>query len=143
MGQIEDVVIVETSVWIDYFRDAVTAEVAWLESALANRRLGTMDLSLCEVLQGIPAQAQFELVRDRMTKISVHNSGGEELAVASARNYRFLRSRGVTVRKTIDCIIASYCLERGLYLIHTDRDFDPFEKLLGLRVVHPERLPLQ
>jgi predicted nucleic acid-binding protein len=79
------------------------------------------------------------LVRREMSKFEVFDTGGTELAVASAQNYRLLRTRGLTIRKTIDCLIATFCLMAGHSLLHRDHDFDPFEKQLGLRVLHPPK----
>ncbi len=69
--------------------------------------------------------------------MSVLSSGGVEIAVAAAENYRILRTKGITVRKTIDCLIATFCIREGHELLHRDRDFDPFEMHLGLQVIHP------
>jgi hypothetical protein len=131
------VVIVDTTVWIDYFGGISNPYSDWLDRELPATRLGLTDMSLCEVLQGIRNDSNFTLVRDELLKLDVCEPGGAELALAAARNYRLLRSRGYTVRKTIDCLIATYCLENGHSLLHRDRDFDCFEKLLGLVVVHP------
>jgi len=96
-----------------------------------------IDLVLCEVLQGIRDPNMFIKVRDELLTFHLFQTGGKDLAIASALNYRKLRDQGYTVRRTIDCLIASFCLEAGHELLHRDRDFDPFEKALGLRVVHP------
>jgi predicted nucleic acid-binding protein len=130
-------VIVDTTVWIDYFRDIVNDETSWLDRALGRDRLGLTDLILCEVLQGVRGEAAFTHVRDELMKLRVFTGGGSELAVTAAQNYRTLRQRGFTVRKTIDCWIATFCLLSGHKLLHSDRDFDMFEKVLGLQVVHP------
>jgi hypothetical protein len=129
-------VIVDTTVWIDYLEGVETPETRWLDRELQNQRLGLTDLILCEVLQGIPGQAAFTRVRDDLLKFEVFPTGGTDLAIAAAQNYRTLRQRGYTVRKTIDCWIASFCLMSGHTLLHSDRDFDAFEKVLGLQVVH-------
>ncbi len=131
-------VIVDTTVWIDYLGGMDNAHTDWLDRELDQRRLGMTDIILCEVLQGIRDDAAFLRVRRDLQRFEIFATGGEELAVASARNYRFLRARGCTVRKTIDCLIATFCLDAGYPLLHRDRDFDTFEKYLGLRVVHPE-----
>jgi predicted nucleic acid-binding protein len=95
------------------------------------------DLILCEVLQGIRKQADFIRVRDHLLRFEVFPGGGVNLAIAAARNYRTLRQSGYTVSKTIDCWIATFCLEGDHQLLHRDHDFDAFEKVLGLQVVHP------
>ena len=129
--------IVDTTVWIDYFGGAINPHTEWLDRELNQQRLGLTDLILCEILQGIRADQDFTRVRRNLSKFEVFDTGGEALAVASAYNYCFLRSRSHTVRKTIDCLIATFCLEEGHALLHRDRDFDPFEEYLGLRVIKP------
>lgn len=131
-------VIVDTTVWIDYFRGADNAETAWLEGHLGRQRLGLTDLIVCEVLQGIREQDEFLRTRNELLKLHIFSSGGIEIAVAAARNYRELCNQGYAVRKTIDCIIGTFCLESKHELLHRDRDFDCFETILGMRVVHPE-----
>jgi predicted nucleic acid-binding protein len=131
------VVIVDTTVWIDYFRDASNAEVQWLEAELERQRLGMIDIILCEVLQGIPDQRTFDSVLAELSRCEIFPTGGAEFAVAAARNLRILRQRGHTVRRTIDCLIATFCIREGHSLLHRDRDFDAFEKSLGLSVIHP------
>lgn len=130
-------IIVDTTVWIDYFGDIANRETAWLDHALPRERLGLTDLILSEVLQGIREDAAFRHVRDELMKLKIFAAGGPDLAIASAENYRILRQRGFTVRKTIDCWIATSCLLSGHQLLHRDRDFDMFERVLGLQVVHP------
>jgi hypothetical protein len=130
-------VIVDTTVWIDYLGGTSTPETRWLDRALPNQRLGLTDLILCEVLQGIREQTTFTQVRDDLLKFHVFPTGSTDLAIAAAQNYQTLRQRGYAVRKTIDCWIATFCLMSGHKLLHCDRDFDAFEKVLGLDVVHP------
>jgi predicted nucleic acid-binding protein len=130
-------VIVDTTVWIDYLRAADNPEVEWLDHELTRQRLGLTDLILCEVLQGIRGDAAFAQVRDELLGFQIFETGGKDLAIASALNYRALREQGYTVRRTIDCLIATFCLQAGHELLHRDRDFDGFEKGMGLRVVHP------
>ncbi len=130
-------VIVDTTVWIDYFRGTQTPQTVWLDSELERQRLGITDLILCEVLQGIQDDRQFSRARHELLKLEVCTMGGTELALAAAQNYRALRARGYTVRRTIDCLIATFCLLHDHVLLHNDRDFEPFERVLGLRVLHP------
>lgn len=129
--------IVDTTVWIDYFTGSSNPHTEWLDSEVSRQRLGLTDIILCEVLQGIRDDATFERVRRNLAHFEIFDTGGEALAVTAAGNYRSLRRRGVTVRKTIDCLIATFCLVDGHALLHRDRDFDVFETHLGLRVVHP------
>jgi len=130
------VVIIDSTVWIDYLRGAENPETRWLDRELQRQRLGMTDLILCEVLQGIRDQNSFARVQSELLKFQVFHTGGAGLAVAAGRNYRDLRHHGYTVRKTIDCLIATFCLQARHELLHRDRDFDPFEKVLGLQVVH-------
>jgi predicted nucleic acid-binding protein len=130
-------VIVDTTVWIDYLGNVNNRQTNWLIRELGRQPLGLTDIVLCEVLQGIRSDAAFAGVRHDLEKFHIFDTGGSELAVAAAQNYRRLRQAGHTVRTTIDCLIATFCLEAGHWLLHRDRDFDPFEKYLGLRVVHP------
>jgi predicted nucleic acid-binding protein len=130
-------VIVDSSVWIDLLAGRSNEQTEWLARELVQQRMGLTDLILCEVLQGIRGESAFMQVREQLLEFEVFDSGGAELAVAAARNYRLLREQGLTVRTTIDCLIATFCLENGHTLLHRDRDFDVFEKRLGLRVVRP------
>jgi predicted nucleic acid-binding protein len=128
-------VIVDTSVWIDFLAGRSNVETEWLARELVQQRMGLTDLILCEVLQGVRGERAFAKVQEQLLEFEVFDSGGAEVAVAAARNYRSLREQGLTVRTTIDCLIATFCLENGHSLLHRDRDFDVFEKRLGLRVV--------
>lgn len=131
-------VLIDTSVWIDFLNGVRTPETDWLDQQLPRQRLGVLDLVLCEVLQGVRSETEAGTVLKELKRLEVFATGGLDLAVAAARNYRLLRRKGRTVRKTLDCLIATFCLVHGHALLHCDRDFDPFEKVLGLRVVHAE-----
>jgi hypothetical protein len=130
-------VIVDTTIWIDYLRGTDNPYTRWLDRELNRQPLGLTDLILCEVLQGILKQSEFEAVRKHLATFQIFDTGGGDTAVAAAQNYRFLRRQGHSVRKTIDCLIATFCLRSGFRLLHHDRDYDPFEISLGLNVVHP------
>ena len=130
-------VIVDTSVWIDYLRGRVTPQTSWLDTRMDLQRLALIDLILCEVLQGVSDDSQVVRVEDQLRKLIIFDTGGISLAVATARNYRSLRSRGKTTRKVVVCLIATYCLTHDHSLLHNDRDFDAFEEFLGLKVIHP------
>ena len=119
-------VIIDTSVWIDYLRGGSTSETLWLDRELQRQPLGLTDLILCEVLQGT-RDLVFPQVRSDLLKFHVFSNWSTRLALAAAQNYRTLRRRGYTVRTTIDCLIATFCLEEGHALLHLDRDFDLFE----------------
>jgi predicted nucleic acid-binding protein len=131
------VVIVDTTVWVDYFQGVENPETDWLNTELDRQRLGLTDIILCEVLQGVRDDAVAKEVERSLLKLEVYETGGVSLAREAARNYRLLRSRGHTVRKTIDCLIATFCLREQHSLLHRDRDFDPFETFLELPVIHP------
>jgi len=127
--------IVDTSVWVDYFADRDTPQVHILDGAFVREQVGVGDLILCEVLQGIRDEKQFELVRQQLLKLDVLPVCDPQIAVQAARNYRRLREMGITVRKTVDALIATFCIEKGHHLLHNDRDFDPFQQHLGLQVM--------
>jgi hypothetical protein len=131
------VIVVDTTVWVDYLRGGDTPQTRWLELNLERQRLGLLDLILCEVLQGTRDPDEFRAVRRELLRFEVFATGGIPFAIEAARNYRRLRSRGITVRRTIDGLIATFCLQGGHSLLHSDRDLDPFERHLGLEVVHP------
>ena len=131
-------IIVDSTVWVDLLGGVSNPHTQWLEHAIPLKRIGLTDLILCEVLQGVREENLSNEVRRELTKFSLFRIAGEELAVGAAQNYRRLRTLGYTVRKTIDCLIATFCLVEGHSLLHRDRGFDPFEKLLGLAVIHPE-----
>jgi len=133
------VVIVDTTVWVDYLNGISTPEVEWFDRESERQRLGLLDLTVCEVLQGVSTDAAAARVLRTLRRFEVFDTGGITLAEAAARNYRSLCARGRTVRKTIDCLIATFCLEHSHTLLHRDRDFDPIEDVLGLQVVHPGR----
>jgi predicted nucleic acid-binding protein len=130
-------VVVDTTVWIDYLNGVQTPHVRWFEQEGLRQRLGLADLMVCEILQGLPTDQDAARVFRHLQRFKIFETGGVELAAAAARNYRGLRSRGRTVRTTIDCLIATFCIEHGHQLLHRDRDFDCFEEHLGLKVIHP------
>ena len=130
-------VIVDTTIWIDYFRGVRNPETDWFDSELDRQRLGVLDLIVCEVLQGIREETLAASIERQVLKLHLFETGGIDLAREAARNYRMIRRRGQTVRKTIDCLIATFCIREGHSLLHRDRDFDPFEHYLQLSVVHP------
>ena len=128
-------ILVDSSVWIDYFRGTITAQTGKLDGLLGHEPLAIGDLILTEVLQGFDNQRDFNAAVKMLTSLMVVELGGREIAIQAARNFRALRRLGVTVRKTIDTVIATRCIESRYDLLHNDRDFDPFAKYLGLRVV--------
>jgi predicted nucleic acid-binding protein len=131
------VILVDSSVWIDYFRGVSTPASDRLDVLLDTEPLYIGDLILAEVLQGFVAERDIERALQQLSELSVVDIGGGAVAVAAARNYRALRARGVTVRKTIDCLIATRCIIDGYALLYSDRDFDPFVQHLGLLSANP------
>ncbi|MBN2569526.1 MAG: PIN domain nuclease [Deltaproteobacteria bacterium] len=130
-------ILVDSSVWIDYFNGKRTPQTDWLDSSLGNTPIIIIcDLVLTEVLQGFQSDKDFKTARNILLGIPFMSIGGQALAIESAENYRFLRKHGVTVRKTIDVIIGTFCIHHRLSLLHDDRDFDPMVKLLGLEIIN-------
>jgi predicted nucleic acid-binding protein len=130
-------VIVDTTVWVDYLRGERNAESDWLHRQLEHQRIGLTDLILCEVLQGVRNDRTFLHVRRELLGFAIFENGGSEIAIAAAQNFRALRERGRTVRKTIHCLIATFCIRGRHALLHRDRDYEAFEQELGLAVLHP------
>ena len=128
-------ILVDSSVWIDYLRGRTTPQVDKLDALLGDVPLAIGDLMLTEVLQGCPTDKEFSAVKRTLAQLEFVVLGGEDVAVEAARNFRKLRARGLTVRKTIDTVIATRCIVSGYELLHNDRDFDAFETHLGLRCV--------
>ena len=127
-------ILVDSSVWIDYFRGTITVQTEKLDRLLGQQLLAIGDLILTEVLQGFDSEKDFNHVRKMLTSLMVVELGGQEIAIQAAKNFRALRRRGMTVHKTIDTVIATRCIVSGYELLHDDRDFDPFAKYLGLRL---------
>ena len=128
-------ILVDSSVWIDYFNGTLTAQTEKLDSLLGSELLAIGDLILTDVLQGFADERDFNQARRMLTSLTVVELGGQKIAIQAAKNFRALRGRGITVRKTIDTVIATRCIESGYALLHNDKGFDPFVKHLGLRVV--------
>lgn len=125
-------ILVDSSVWIDYFRGDVTPQSDRLDQLLSSELLLIGDLILTEVLQGFVSERDFNQAKTLLTALPVVPLVGPHVALQAARNFRHLRARGVTVRKTIDTLIATSCIENGYTLLYSDRDFDPFVEQLGL-----------
>ena len=130
-------VIVDSTVWVDYLRGVRNPEADWLNQEFTRQRLGLTDLILCEVLQGARSEAALQRILNDLSLCEIFDTGGTDVAVSAARNFMLLRTLGFTVRKTIDCWIATFCIREGHSLLHRDRDYDVFEKNLGLQVIHP------
>lgn len=126
-------IFVDSRVWIDYFRGLGTPEADKLDALLGKEPLATGDLVLTEVLQGFVSDRDFHQAHALLSSLTLIELCGHDIAVQAARNYRRLRALGITVRKTIDTVIATRCIEDDFALLYCDRDFDPFVKHLGLR----------
>jgi predicted nucleic acid-binding protein len=127
-------ILVDSSVWIDYFKGTITAQTEKLDRLLSHEPLAIGDLILTEVLQGLADERDFNQAKKMLTSLIVVELCGQEIAIQAAKNFRALRKAGVTVRKTIDTVIATRCIKSGYELLHNDRGFDPFAERLGLRV---------
>ena len=130
-------VVVDSTVWVDYFNGFQTPETDWLDVHLERRRFGILPVILCEVLQGLRSEREAARVRTELLRLEVVEGLNAHVAIAAATGYRMLRRRGITVRKIVDLLIATVCIHGPHALLHRDRDFDPFEEFMGLIVVHP------
>lgn len=133
--------IVDASVWIDLLYGIDTRQTLWLRHAIKRQEVGLTSLTLCEVLQGVRGDARFRKFEKDLRGFPVLDLCSADLAVEAARNYRLLRRLGITIRSTIDCIVATYCIRYGHRLLHNDRDFASFVTHLGLLVVDPPAVP--
>jgi len=129
--------IVDTSVLIDYLAGRVTPQTSWLQQNADAVLCGLTDLIVYEVLRGIRDDAQVAVVQEELGEFQQWPTLTPRLEIIAAENYRSLRKRGITIRKTVDCLVASFCIEHGHDLLHNDRDFEAFETHLGLQVLHP------
>jgi predicted nucleic acid-binding protein len=131
------VILVDSSVWINYFNGISTWQTDLLDHYLSNTLIIIGDLILTEVLQGFRSNTDFETAKSFLSALQFRQIGGYDVAIQSANNYRILRKSGVTVRKTIDIIIATFCIIEGLTLLHDDRDFDPMVTHFSLKTPSP------
>ena len=129
--------VVDTSVWVDYFNGVENPQTDFLHALLDKTPILIGDIILADVLQGFRHDPDFEKVRRVLGKYTQVGMVSPALAVQRARNFRFLRQKGITIRKTIESLIAMYCIENDHKLLHNDSDFDGYEEHLGLRIVHP------
>ena len=130
-------ILVDSSVWIDYFRGIATPQAEHLDSLLGTEPIATGDLILTEVLQGFVSDRDFNQAKKLLTSLVVVDLVGQDIAIQAAKNFRALRERGITIRKTIDTVIATRCIASSLVLLYSDKDFDPFVEHLGLRSAMP------
>ncbi len=126
-------ILVDSSVWIAYFNNSNVWQTAFLDFLLGHEPIVIGDLIISEVLQGFRLDKDFETAKELLSSLEICDMGGYYNAVKSAENYRILRKTGITVRKTIDVIIGTYCIENDLQLLHDDKDFSPMEEILHLK----------
>ena len=126
-------ILVDSSVWIDYFNGTVSPEAEFLDRTLGEEPVAIGDLIITEVLQGFRSDADYRIARSSLSALPAYQLLNPDLAIAAADHYRELRKMGITVRKTTDMIIGSYCIHHQLLLLFSDRDFDPMVEHLGLR----------
>jgi predicted nucleic acid-binding protein len=126
------VIVVDSSVWIDFLNGRKVPHVERLRAVLGNEEIVVGDLMLCEVLQGLASEQAARQVESLLSRFEIVPMAGDAIAVAAARNLRFLRKRGITVRKTIDLLIGTWCIENRRPLLHNDSDFRPMARHLGL-----------
>jgi predicted nucleic acid-binding protein len=127
-------IVVDSSVWIDYFSGADTSQAEKLDRTLGIKPVAIGDLILTEVLQGFRHDKDYKAARKVFDDVTIFDMLGVQMAIKSAENFRALRKKGITVRKTVDVIIATFCIEQTLPLLFSDKDFKPFVKHLGLSV---------
>lgn len=125
--------LVDSSVWIDFFNGAESAEASFLNDSLGQAPIAVGDLILAEVLQGFRRDKDLKTAIELFDSVIVYDLVGKDMAVKSAKNFRTLHAKGITVRKTVDCLIATYCIEHDLPLLQADKDFEPFHGHLGLK----------
>ena len=128
-------IFADSSVWIDHFRGTITPQVADLRRRLVSEVTPVGDLVVMEALRGIRDEFQSRRIRREMMGLVMYPMATTPIVLKSADYYRALRARGITIRSAIDCLIATFCIEGGHELLHSDRDFDPFERHFGLRVL--------
>jgi predicted nucleic acid-binding protein len=126
------VIVVDSSVWIDFLNGRKVPHVERLRAVLGNEEIVVGDLMLCEVLQGLASERAAGQVEALLRRFEIVPMAGDAIAVAAARNFRLLCKRGVTVRKTIDLLIGTWCIENRRPLLHNDSDFRPMARHLGL-----------
>ncbi|PSF04590.1 VapC toxin family PIN domain ribonuclease [Marinobacter fuscus] len=131
-------ILVDTSVWIDYFNGAENSHTDLLDSSIVQGLVAIGDLIFLEILQGIRDDKQYRQTRQSLLALDQHEMFGKEMAAKCAENYRALRKKGITIRKTADVIIATFCIEKRLPLLFLDRDFLPFVDHLGLEPALPK-----
>ena len=127
-------ILVDTSVWIDYFNGIENKQTESLDRILSEQSVLLGDIILTEILQGFDSDKEFRLAKQALEPLDCVHLGGKSLAIKAASNFRFLRSKGVTIRKTVDMLIGSWCIEHEVKLLHNDKDFDQIATQLPLQI---------
>ncbi len=127
-------ILVDTSVWIDYFNGVSTKQTDSLDRILSEQTVLIGDIILTEILQGFDSDKEFKLAKQALEPLDCVHLGGKSLAIKAASNFRFLRSKGITIRKTVDMLIGSWCIEHEVELLHNDKDFDQIATQLPLQI---------
>ena len=127
-------ILVDTSVWIDYFNGVENRQTETLDRILSEQSVLIGDIILTEILQGFDSDKDYRLAKQALDPLDCVHLGGKSLAIEAASNFRYLRSKGITIRKTVDMLIASWCIEHDVELLHNDKDFDRIARELPLRV---------
>jgi Predicted nucleic acid-binding protein, contains PIN domain len=127
-------IVADTSVWIDYLKGIEAPHTDILDQELLYNRIITGDIIIAEFLQGFKNDKDYHHAKEIIDALEYYDFVGKEIAHKAAQNFRNLRKKGITIRKTIDVIIATFCIENNFQLIHNDKDFDPMEQYLGLKV---------
>ncbi|MDR9418210.1 PIN domain nuclease [Gracilimonas sp.] len=127
-------ILVDTSVWIDYFNGVSTKQTDSLDQALSEETVLIGDIILTEILQGFDSDKEFRLAKQALSSLECAHLGGKSLAIKAASNFRFLRSKGITIRKTVDMLIGTWCIEHKMKLLHNDKDFDRIATHIPLQI---------
>lgn len=127
-------ILVDTSVWIDYFNGKENLQTHILDNSLSSETVLVGDVILCEILQGFKSNQDFNKAKNALDKLDCVTLCNKELAISAAINFRFLQSRGITIRKTVDMLIGTWCIDTGVELLHNDKDFDRIANLLPLNI---------
>jgi len=128
-------ILVDTSVWIDYFNGTQSWQVEFFDSILSEESVLVGDIILAEILQGFDSDSDYKKAKEALAPLECIDLGGKKLAIKTASNFRFLRSKGVTIRKTVDMLIGTWCIETEIELLHNDKDFDRIALHLPLKVI--------
>ena len=127
-------ILVDTSVWVDYFNGKMTVQTDKLDKLLSSEQVIMGDIILSEILQGFRKDSDYDKAKEVLGYLKCYSISNKKIAIQSAENFRYLRKMGITIRKTTDMLIGTYCIENKIPLLHNDKDFYPLEQL-GLQVV--------